>query len=124
MGKKRSAPHTRERFGFAGKERREQLELTQEDLAEKAKIHRTYLSDIERGSRDLSLLNIEKVAAAPFPSISPLFPRRCGAVPVHLRAVPAGRAILIVKRRPPPGQGAEPRPGPAVRSGPHVHGRE
>ena len=63
MGKKRRPPDIRERFGFAVKARREQLELTQEDLAGKAGIHRTYLSDIERGSRNLSLLNIEKLAA-------------------------------------------------------------
>ena len=38
--------------------------MTQEDLADKAGIHRTYLSDIERGTRNLSLINIEKLAAA------------------------------------------------------------
>jgi transcriptional regulator with XRE-family HTH domain len=40
------------------------LELTQEALAGRAGIHRTYLSDIERGSRNVSLVNIEKLAAA------------------------------------------------------------
>jgi len=75
MGKKKAKPDIREKFGFAVKVRREELELTQEDLAEKAKIHRTYLSDIERGSRNLSLLNIEKLAAALSLSISELFQR-------------------------------------------------
>src|SRR3954470_3357175 len=37
--KKRAKPDIRERFGFAIKIRREELELTQEDLAEKAGIH-------------------------------------------------------------------------------------
>ncbi len=73
MGKKKAKPDIREKFGFAVKERREELELTQEDLAGKAGIHRTYLSDIERGSRNLSLLNIEKLAAALSLSISELF---------------------------------------------------
>ena len=73
MGKKKRTPDIRERFGFAVKARREELGLTQEDLAEKAKIHRTYLSDIERGSRNLSLINIEKLAAALSLSISELF---------------------------------------------------
>ena len=41
MGKKKSEPDIRERFGYAVKVRREVLELTQEDLAEKAGIHRT-----------------------------------------------------------------------------------
>ena len=73
MAKKRRPPDIRERFGFAVKARREELELTQEELAEKAKIHRTYLSDVERGSRNLSLVNIEKLAAALSLSISDLF---------------------------------------------------
>jgi transcriptional regulator with XRE-family HTH domain len=63
----------RERFGFAVKARREELGLTQEDLAGKAGIHRTYLSDIERGSRNVSLVNIERVAEALSVSLSELF---------------------------------------------------
>ncbi len=62
--KKRSTPDIRERFGFAVKNRREELGLTQEDLAEKAQIHRTYLSDVERGSRNICLFNIERMAGA------------------------------------------------------------
>jgi transcriptional regulator with XRE-family HTH domain len=73
MGKKKAPPDIRERFGDAVRARREGLELTQEDLAEKAKIHRTYVSDIERGSRNVSLINIEKLAAALLLSISELF---------------------------------------------------
>ena len=38
--------------------------MTQEDLAGKANIHRTYLSDIERGTRNPSLINIERLAYA------------------------------------------------------------
>lgn len=61
--KKRPAD-VRERFGDAVRAAREHLGLTQEELAERAQIHRTYLSDVERGSRNLSLLNIERLAAA------------------------------------------------------------
>ena len=71
--KKRGKADIRERFGFAVKVRREELDLTQEDLADKAGIHRTYLSDIERGSRNVSLINIERVAAALALSMSELF---------------------------------------------------
>ena len=71
--KKRAKPDIRERFGFAVKVYREELGLTQEDLAEKAGIHRTYLSDIERGSRNVSLLNIERLASALSLSLSELF---------------------------------------------------
>jgi transcriptional regulator with XRE-family HTH domain len=73
MKKRRSTPDIRERFGFAVKSRREHLGLTQEDFAEKAHIHRTYLSDIERGTRNVSLINIERVATGLGMSISELF---------------------------------------------------
>jgi transcriptional regulator with XRE-family HTH domain len=71
--KKQKKGDIRERFGFAIKTRREVLNLTQEDLADKAGVHRTYLSDIERGSRNVSLINIERLAAALAMSISALF---------------------------------------------------
>lgn len=73
MGKRREKPDIRERFGTAVKFRREELQLTQEDLADKGGIHRTYLSDVERGTRNLSLLNIEKLAEALAMSMSELF---------------------------------------------------
>jgi transcriptional regulator with XRE-family HTH domain len=73
MEKRRAKPDIRERFGTTVKFRREELTLTQEDLADKAGIHRTYLSDVERGTRNLSLVNIEKLAAALKMSMSELF---------------------------------------------------
>jgi transcriptional regulator with XRE-family HTH domain len=73
MGRKRSKSDVRERFGFALKARREELGLTQEDLAGRAGIHRTYLSDVERGARNICLLNIERVAAALSLPLSELF---------------------------------------------------
>ena len=75
MGKRRTIPDVQARFGFAVKLRREELELTQEDLAEAAGIHRTYLSDIERGSRNVSLVNIERLARALSLSMKDLFHR-------------------------------------------------
>jgi transcriptional regulator with XRE-family HTH domain len=75
MTKRKAKPDIRERFGFAVKLRREELALTQEDLAGKAGIHRTYLSDIERGSRIVSLINIERLAAALDLPLSELFQR-------------------------------------------------
>ncbi len=44
-----------ERFGFAVKDRREALGLTQEEFAERAGIRCIYLSDIERAAQDLSM---------------------------------------------------------------------
>ena len=71
--RKKGKSDIRERFGFAVKARREDLNLTQEDLAHKAGIHRTYLSDIERGSRNVALINIERLAEALSLSLSELF---------------------------------------------------
>jgi transcriptional regulator with XRE-family HTH domain len=73
MKKRGAKPDVRERFGFAVKARREELGLTQEDVAEKAGIHRTYLSDVERGSRNLSLVNVERLAVALEMSMAELF---------------------------------------------------
>jgi transcriptional regulator with XRE-family HTH domain len=64
MGRKRARADVRERFGFAVKARGEERGLTQEGLAGKAGIHRTYRSDVERGGRNVFLLNIERLAQA------------------------------------------------------------
>jgi transcriptional regulator with XRE-family HTH domain len=42
-------------------------------LAELAGLHRTYVADIERGVRNVSLANIEKLAIALEISLSALF---------------------------------------------------
>ena len=73
MKKRRSTLGICERFGYAVKIRREELALTQEDLADKASIHRTYLSDVERGTRNVSLINIERIASALSLPVSELF---------------------------------------------------
>jgi len=52
------------KFGDKLRELRKQKGLSQEDLASKSGLHRTYISDIERGSRNLSLKNIDKIAKA------------------------------------------------------------
>jgi len=52
------------KFGDKLRELRKQKGLSQEDLALKSGLHRTYISDIERGSRNLSLKNIDKIAKA------------------------------------------------------------
>ncbi|HWE37188.1 MAG TPA: helix-turn-helix transcriptional regulator [Isosphaeraceae bacterium] len=70
---RRSRRDIRERFGDAVRDRREALALTQEEFAERAGIHRTYLSDIERGTRNVSLINIERLSEALALEISELF---------------------------------------------------
>src|SRR6266511_2768881 len=43
---------------------RGRLGISQEELAGRAGLHRTYVSDIERGARNLSLESIDKLAKA------------------------------------------------------------
>ena len=60
-------------FGKAVRARRLELELSQEKLAERAGLHRTYIADIERGERNISLLNIVKLIHALELSLSDFF---------------------------------------------------
>ncbi len=52
------------RFGRKVRAEREKRELSQEKLAEMADVHRTYVGMIERGEKNITLLNIEKFALA------------------------------------------------------------
>lgn len=69
----KTPPDIRERFGDAVRHRREELGLNQEELAHRAGIHRTYLSDVERGQRNIALVNIEHLAKALELKLSDLF---------------------------------------------------
>ena len=51
----------KEAFGHALKDIRIQSGLSQEELAEITDLHRTYISDCERGVRNASLVNIYKI---------------------------------------------------------------
>lgn len=44
------------------KKRREELELSQEKLAEKCEFDRTYISLLERGKRNISFTNLLRLA--------------------------------------------------------------
>ena len=44
------------------KELRESHNITQEELSEKSGLHRNYISDAERGVRNISLKSLEKIA--------------------------------------------------------------
>jgi transcriptional regulator with XRE-family HTH domain len=64
---------TNKRFGQALRRQRRVLKLTQDDLADRSGLHRTYISELERGIRNPSLLNIEKLAEALELSLVELF---------------------------------------------------
>ncbi|MGI8480756.1 MAG: helix-turn-helix domain-containing protein [Chthoniobacterales bacterium] len=52
------------KFGKNVRQRREAIGLSQEALAEKADLDRTYVSGIERGVRNPTILSAARVAAA------------------------------------------------------------
>ena len=52
------------KFGNNIRKYRKSKGYSQEKLAELSGLHRTYISDIERGSRSISLNNIERLANA------------------------------------------------------------
>lgn len=60
-------------FGQRIKQLRRQRGLSQEELAFRSGVHRTYLGGIERGERNPSLRNIAAVARALDISLSELF---------------------------------------------------
>jgi len=51
-------------FGRAVRAARMVAGLSQEKLAQLAGIHRTYIGDVERGVRNISLVNMTRIAAA------------------------------------------------------------
>src|ERR1700704_4767059 len=60
-------------LGNAIKSTRSALGISQEELANRAGLHRTYVSDIERGARNPSLESVEKLADALELSLPMLF---------------------------------------------------
>ena len=59
-----TATHDRLAFGRRVRSIREAAGLSQEALAEKAGLHRTYISSLERGHRNVGLDNILRLAVA------------------------------------------------------------
>ena len=63
------------RFGRAIRRIREEQRINQEEAADRCGLHRTYYSGIERGVRNVSLVNIEKIAKGLKTQLSNIFDR-------------------------------------------------
>lgn len=62
-----------QKFGETVRKKRMELNLSQEKLAERAGLHRTYIGMIERAEKNITLTNIAKVATALNVEIKSLF---------------------------------------------------
>lgn len=51
-------------FAANVRKRRLELGLSQEELAERAGVHRTYVGMLERGEKNVTIYNIERIAIA------------------------------------------------------------
>lgn len=51
-------------FGENVRKHRRLLDISQEELAHRADLHRTYIGMIERAEKNITLINIEKIASA------------------------------------------------------------
>jgi transcriptional regulator with XRE-family HTH domain len=61
------------RFGRALRWRREKLGVSQEAFADMCELDRSYIGGIERGERNVALVNIEKIAKTLKLTIAELF---------------------------------------------------
>lgn len=52
------------KFGNRVRQIRKEKNISQEELASRADLHRTYIGMIERAEKNITLLNIEKIAQA------------------------------------------------------------
>ena len=63
----------RKSLGAAVQQRRRDLGLTQDELAYRSELHRTYISDVERGTRNVSLDTLVQMSTGLGISLSTLF---------------------------------------------------
>lgn len=64
LEKKQVIQNARQIFSKNVRRTRLSLNLSQEDLAELADLHRNYIGGVERGERNISLDNMERIAKA------------------------------------------------------------
>lgn len=61
------------RYGRVIRNLRQQKNISQEELADLCGLHRTYISDVELGKRNVSLENIERISNALSVSLTEIF---------------------------------------------------
>ena len=61
------------RYGQAVRKVRLEQGISQEELADRCGLHRTYISDVELGKRNISLENIERIAVSLNRTLSDFF---------------------------------------------------
>jgi transcriptional regulator with XRE-family HTH domain len=66
----------RERVGFNLQRLRREKGLSQEELADRAQIHQTYLSGVERGRRNPTIVVLQRIAKALDADITDLVAKR------------------------------------------------
>jgi transcriptional regulator with XRE-family HTH domain len=60
-------------LGFRLREQRQARKWTQAQLAEKCQLHRTFIGSVERGERNVSILNLRLIARVLRISLADLF---------------------------------------------------
>jgi two-component system, response regulator len=93
------------RFGASVRSLRHRLGISQEDLAERADLHRTYIAGIEAGGRNVTLKSINKLARALQVSVATLLsyasePRGGGQLPGDPLSAGECASILLVEDNP------------------------
>jgi len=75
MSERASTDDLTRALGKVIRDRRVELGLSQESLAELSSLHRTYISELEHGERNASIKTLDKLAAALLLSLVDVFSR-------------------------------------------------
>jgi CheY-like chemotaxis protein/plasmid maintenance system antidote protein VapI len=83
-------------FGSSVRSWRNRLGISQEQLAKRAGLHRTYVCDVERGARNVSLESIDKLARALEIPLATLFSYQSSPSPPAAEKIPDEALVDIL----------------------------